>query len=415
MSQRHNSGNGSIPRVPTIDSVIRISRRRFLQCAAAAPLLGTIAQTGFSAESASKLAPRAVTSIALCKRYDYPQVRQTLAALFDELGDVRPLVRNKYVTVKLNLVNTSAESVGGVPVAYCVTVHPAVALAAGSLFVEYGAKQVTYCDQLPFRTPDPEAFSGYLYDFKEFSQTMDNRARFVNTRNAGESKNYALVKVPDGGYIANAWEVHKAYSDTDVLVSLAKLKSHVSAGVSLGMKNLYGVPPSSMYGDDIDNEPDENAIGYRGRTMHECSMKPLTSVDTFTGERRRGEHGFNVPRLIADLACAFPIGLVVVDGISVIQNGEGWWLGSIVSLATPGLLMAGRNPVCTDAVAAAGMGFNPEATDFEEPFANGSNHLALARQKGVGENRLKELEVGGIGLERAQFHYQPTYQRPRTS
>jgi len=44
---------------------------------------------------------------------------------------------------------------------------------------------------------------------------------------------------------------------------------------------------------------------------------------------------------------------------------------------------------------------------------NGANHLAMARRKGLGENRIGQLEIGGVGLEAARFEFQPTYQRSR--
>ncbi len=177
------------------------------------------------------------------------------------------------------------------------------------------------------------------------------------------------------------------------------------------MKNLFGIPPSSLYGNDLGDEPNEMAVDYRGDFMHSCQRKPLTSVETFTGKSVLDDHGFNVPRFIVDLNAAFPVALTVIDGISAIQTAEGWWNGSMVSVTRPGLLIAGLNPVCTDAVAAAVMGFNPDAPDRTHPFANGTNYLAMARRKGMGENRLDQLEIGGIGLEKARFEYQPTYQR----
>jgi uncharacterized protein (DUF362 family) len=199
--------------------------------------------------------------------------------------------------------------------------------------------------------------------------------------------------------------------DTDVIVSLTKLKSHVSGGITGGMKNLFGVPPSSLYGEDLVGHPDENATSYRGATMHACTKRPQTSATSFTGKSVEGDHGFNVPRFIVDLAVAFPISLVVIDGISTIQTAEGWWNGAMVSVTRPGLLITGRNPVCTDAVAAAVMGFDPDAPDRTWPFANGTNQLALARRRGLGENRLSELEIAGVPLAEARFEFQPTYQR----
>ncbi|MBK9137677.1 MAG: DUF362 domain-containing protein [Verrucomicrobia bacterium] len=390
-----------------------LTRRDFLRHSAAAA--AALSFTDLSARTpavsvAPPRVPRAPTAIGLCKRYDFREVRGTLERLFDELGDVRRLVKGKHVTVKVNLVNTSEEDVAGVPLWLTVTVHPLVARALGSLLVGYGARRVTFCDQLPFCELGAEAFAGYGFKLDEFNDALDGRARFVNTRNRGAHRDYALVKVPDGE-LASAWEVNRTYTDTDVLISLAKLKSHVSGGVTAGMKNLFGVPPSSLYGDDLGPEPDENAVGYRNKAMHNCSELPRTSVTSFTGRSVPGDHGHNVPRFIVDLAAAFPIQLTVIDGISVIQSAEGWWNGSMVSITRPGLLIAGRNPVCTDAVAAAVMGFNPDAPDRTWPFANGTNYLALARRRGLGENRISELEIAGVKLEAARFEFQPTYRR----
>jgi uncharacterized protein (DUF362 family) len=259
------------------------------------------------------------------------------------------------------------------------------------------------------RVPDEQAFAGYGFVLPDFRSAMGNRVRFENTRNRGRHGSYALVKVPGGGELAGGWQVNRTYADTDVLVSLAKLKSHVSGGVTGGMKNLFGVPPSSLYGDDLGADPDENAVEYRTNTMHNCSHAPRTAAG-FRGTVQ-GDHGYNVPRFIVDLSAAFPIHLVVIDGISTIQSAEGWWIGSTVSVTRPGLLIAGRNPVCTDSVAAAVMGFEPDAPDRTWPFVNGTNYLAMARRKGLGENRVSELEVAGLSLAKARFQFQPTYRR----
>ena len=393
-----------------------LTRRDFLRSLAAtsAVVAAGVAPAGALAAEAPAAAerpvPRAVTTLGLCKRYDYAAVRRALGRMFDELGDVRRLVRRRHVTVKVNLVNTSAEDVCGIPLWLTVTVHPVVARALGSLLVEYGAREVVFCDQLPFRTPDAEAFAGYGYKLDEFRAAMDGRVRFENTRNRGRHGTYAWVKVPDGE-LATAWEVNRTYVDTDVLVSLTKLKSHVSGGITGTLKNLFGVPPSSLYGEDLEDAPDENATGYRGATMHSCVRLPLTSAPSFTGRSVRGDHGYNVPRFIVDLAAAFPIHLAVIDGISTIQSAEGWWNGAMVTVTRPGVLIAGRNPVCTDAVAAAVMGFNPDAPDRTWPFVNGTNHLALARRRGLGENRLDRLEIAGVGLEAARFEFHSTYRR----
>ncbi len=365
---------------------------------------------GAPAAGGAQRVPRAPTALGFCRRYEYAEVRDALVRMLDQVGDVGRLVRRKRVLVKVNLVNSSEADVAGIPLWLTVTVHPTVAMALGSILVARGAREVVFCDQLPFKPTGPEAFEGYGFRLAEFNSAMDGRARFVNTRNRGAHRDYAIVKVPNGE-VATAWEVHRAYAEADVLVSLTKLKSHVSAGITGTTKNLFGVPPSSLYGDDLEDEPDENATGYRSNTMHNCTRKPCTSVDAFTGRTVEGDHGYNVPRFIVDLAAALPIHLAVIDGISAIQTAEGWWIGSMVTVTRPGLLIAGMNPICTDSVAAAVMGFDPDAPDRTWPFVNGSNHLALARCRGLGENRLDRLEVTGLSLEQARFQYEPTYRR----
>ena len=58
---------------------------------------------------------------------------------------------------------------------------------------------------------------------------------------------------------------------------------------------------------------------------------------------------------------------------------------------SPGLLIAGRNPVCADAVATAVLGYDPQAAAGMRPFP-GENHLALAAAAGVGTHDLKRIE-----------------------
>ena len=390
----------SIPTAP----VYTLPRRRFLQAAA----LTAITPIGWTKPAQ---VPRTPTSIQICNRYDYKKVRETLGGMFDEVGGVRRLVKNKFVTVKVNLVNSPANVWSGVPYWLTTVAHPDVAKAAGSLLVEYGAKKVTFCDQLPFNEGHYPDFANYQYDIDDFNKAMDGKCEFENTRNKGRHGSYDLVKVPYGGLLTSAWEVNQSYTKTDIIVSLTKMKSHISGGVTLGMKNMFGIPPSSMYGADGLKEPNENATGYRSQTMHNCTDQPTTSVKTFNGKSIEGDHGYNVPQFIVDLNATFPVELTVVDGISAISNAEGTWGGSMVEVCRPNLLIVGRNPVCTDAVGAAVMGFDPDAADRTPPFSNGINCLKLGREMGLGENRLSMLDIVGVPIETARYNYQPTYQR----
>ena len=82
---------------------------------------------------------------------------------------------------------------------------------------------------------------------------------FENTNALGKGKRYARFKVPGGGYLFPAYDLNHAYEDTDVFVSMAKLKNHATCGVTLSMKNCFGILPASIYGDDAGvDQPNED-------------------------------------------------------------------------------------------------------------------------------------------------------------
>ena len=99
--------------------------------------------------------------------------------------------------------------------------------------------------------------------------------------------------------------------------------------------------------------------------------------------------------------------LVIIDGIETMSGGEGPWIKGI-AVQEPGLLIAGRNAVCTDAVATAVMGYDPMAKPGTGPFP-GDNHLALASALGLGTNDPKQIEVVGLSLDQARhpFGWEP--------
>src|SRR5439155_9797490 len=98
------------------------------------------------------------------------------------------------------------------------------------------------------------------------------KVEFENTRNLGAGKSYAQLRVPGGGYMFSALDLNHSYADTDVMVSLAKLKNHVTAGVTLSMKNLFGLTPNSLYGDQAG---DEEATGGRGPIHDPTTFKSI--------------------------------------------------------------------------------------------------------------------------------------------
>jgi hypothetical protein len=170
------------------------------------------------------------------------------------------------------------------------------------------------------------------------------------------------------------------------------------------MKNLYGCTPASIYGGDAgEAEPNENPRSNRAGVGHMGTRAPSKSAP---GELAFGENhdpGYRMPRVVSDLVAAMPIHLSIIDGIESIAGAELPRAGT--RAVKPGVLIAGMNPVCTDAVATAVMGYNPRASRGEPGFPKCDNQLVLAEQRGLGSCDLKRIEVRGVAIEQALYRY----------
>jgi uncharacterized protein (DUF362 family) len=192
-----------------------------------------------------------------------------------------------------------------------------------------------------------------------------------------------------------------------VFVSLGKLKNHNIAGVTGTVKNLFGITPISLYGNDA---PNERSTEIRAAILHNGARDVPSGV---TGERYRGwrelPEGFGcnyrVPRVVADLLGARPVDLAILEAIETCQGGEGPW-SPRTKLIAPGLVLVGRNAVNVDAVGAAVAGYDPLAGTAQKPWL-GDNHLALLTKAGVGSNDPGRIEIAGLSLKDALFEFEP--------
>lgn len=380
---------------------LHLTRRAFLRGSAAAAgwtvLGGAAAGSGPSAWSAPA-APAAPVAIARCPDYTDPaRVHARLSTLLDQIGGVRRLVRGKTVAVKLNLVGETGGDFQGARSERTYQVHPSVALALATLLNRAGAKRIRFLESGFSTEPYYQALPKAGWDMEAFRALG---AEWEETRNLGRGKRYSRLKVPGGGYVFPAYDVNLAYEETDVYISLAKLKNHATAGVTLALKNNFGVPPCSLYGDDAGSE---NAVRARGRILHDGTMKPPAGVPAEVNPDSPRVPSWRVPHVTADLAGCRPIDLAIIDGIESVKGGEGPWIDTLGRIR-PGLLLAGRNAVCTDAVAVAVMGYDPQAPAGTRPFP-GENHLALAAAKGLGTHSLKRIEVRGVSIADARHPY----------
>ncbi len=390
-----------------------INRRQFLRCgatlAAAVPWLMQRTPNLFAAESnrlpsntlAASLRANAKVAIVPCRSYG-PEVREAFAKSFDLLGGIGPLVKSKTVTVKLNLTATNFSEFLGRPVGETYMTHDATVLALTSQLFAAGAKRVRLVESTQSKASLGSTLALADWDVKALDAM--GKVEFENTRNLGTGKTYAHLKVPFGGHMFSSFDLNRAYEETDVMVSLAKLKNHITAGVTLSMKNLFGITPNSLYGDQAGSEDATAGRGplHNPRGFEKIKLPGIKDGITATDPTWR------VPRIVADVCAARPIDLAIIDGITAMSGGEGPWCGQVAELkvTTPGILIAGLNAVSTDAVGTAIMGYaNPRAARGVKPFDICDNHLLLAEEAGLGTADLSQIEVRGLAIEKARYPY----------
>jgi uncharacterized protein (DUF362 family) len=374
-----------------------MTRREWIALISAAPLLK-------AAPGPEGTPPAAPVAIAKCASYD-EDVTTPLATMFDQLGGLARIVRGKTVTIKLNMTGSPGLRVDGRPPGVTHYVHPKLVGATARLMGQAGARRIRFVESA-WATGGP--LEDYLLDSGWNVRQLLAAApgvEFENTNALGKGKAYARFKVPGGGYIFPAYDLNHAYEDTDVFVSMAKLKNHATCGVTLSMKNCFGMLPASIYGDDAGvNEPNENPTSGRSKTMHAGRRQPSKSSPAELDPASSREPGYRVPHIVADLVKSRPIDLQIVDGIESIAGGEGPWIKGIRRVQ-PGVLLAGLNPVSTDAVAAAVMGYDPRSPRGTAPFRTCENTLLLAERVGVGSADLRRIDVRGVPIAGAMFRY----------
>lgn len=389
---------------------IHISRRQFLGSglgSAGATLFRPFGAAG--ADSArgrrfpdqSRTAPTAPVAIQRCASYELQVVLQSLEAALRLIGGLRPLVEGKSVAVKLNLTGGPGK-LAGLPAILTYHVHPTMVMALCHLLHKAGAKRIVLLEsQYSSKRPE-EVMAPAGWDIAAIKAAGGQTVLFEDTRNRGGWPQYSRLKVPWGGYIYPAFDVNASYEKNDVFISLAKLKDHATAGVTMAVKNLFGIPPTSLYGATA---PNENCLTARMEVLHNASRRVPAGVPDEVDHGGPNDPTYRVPRVTADLMGARPIDLAIVDGVQTNRGGEGPWVVGVQPLE-PKLILVGRNAVCTDAICTAVMGYDPLTPHGRFPFP-GDNHLQLLAEVGVGAIDPQRIEVRGLPVKEALFPFNP--------
>jgi uncharacterized protein (DUF362 family) len=253
------------------------------------------------------------------------------AVLFETLSEFDLPVRGKTILLKPNLV--------GLDPLGMMNTHPAVIAAARESFLRLGAAQVMVGDG-PAMDRDTQAvlesirlrefagpFSSFFVDLN-----VDDLERVLLKTQASRLRELYFPKTVRG---------------VDFLVSLPKLKTHHWAGVTLSLKNMFGVIPGSCYGWP------KNILHWAG-----------------------------IDRAILDINAAVRPDFAIVDGI-IGMEGNGPIQG--VSKAA-GVLIAGDDPVAVDSTCARIMGLAPEKINHIARAATLLGHIDAQKIRQLGES-----------------------------
>ena len=258
--------------------------------------------------------------------------QQELSELISEsLREFNLPVQGKTVLLKPNLVGLDPLGV--------MNTHPAVIAATRESFLRLGAARVLVGDG-PAMDRDTHAilesvrlreFTGDLRrDFCDLN--LDDVEKVVLETRASRLKELFLPKTVLG---------------VDFLVSMPKLKTHHWAGVTLSLKNMFGIVPGSCYGWP------KNVLHWAG-----------------------------IDRAILDINAAARPDFVIVDGILGME-GNGPIQGTPKAA---GIVLFGDDPVAVDATGCRVMGLLPEKVTYLARSGTMLGHLDPLKIQQLGES-----------------------------
>jgi uncharacterized protein (DUF362 family) len=250
--------------------------------------------------------------------------------IHETLREFQLPVTGKTVLLKPNLVQSDPD--------FVINTHPAVIAATRESFLRLGAARVIVGEG-PGNERDTEGILEAIR-LRDWLGRLDEG--FIDL-NVDEVRRVALRTRASK---LRQLFLPAAVLAADFLVSMPKMKTHHWAGVTLSLKNLFGVVPGSCYGWP------KNILHWAG-----------------------------IENSILDLSTTVRPDFAIVDGIVAMEGN-----GPIQGTPKPaGVLVMGDDPVAVDATAARVMGLIPERIGYLQKAGYVLGHLQEAKIRQIGE------------------------------
>jgi len=288
-----------------------------------------------------------------CSNYDAAEVKRAVEEAISLIGGLNDVVKSgDRIGIKPNLTTNHSGEAG-------VTTHPAVVSALIDCFRKITSGKITIMEGAGgANTADAFKDQGWV----ELSKNKN--CRLVDLNHPVPYPTFVVCRIPGGGLAFRELTFNRAFKDIDVFVSVAKLKVHELAGITLTVKNQFGSVPMDAYG----------------------------NMERAKWQLHKDDPWRSMPCAINDINACNPINLAVVDGVIGLEGGAGLWNPAARAKNT-GLIIIGKNAVAVDAVGTVLMGYDPEADYPDPPFEAAENHLRIARDLGLGPTDLKKIDI----------------------
>jgi len=321
-----------------------MNRRSLLGGAALAATTGLVIRQSKASYIPRRRPRLSHVAVLRCDRYE-----RTPEVVLDGLQLMAPSVKGRRVLLKPNLVEYSP--------AAPINTHPVLIAAVVDAFYKLGVASVVVAEG-----------PGHIRDTDLLLQESGLGAQLDLLKSASfVDLNFDSVTrvVPGTGLteLEELW-LPTTVQAADVVVSMPKIKTHHWAGVTLSLKNSFGILPGSIYGWP------KNVLHWQG-----------------------------IDNSIIELAVSVPIHFVIADGIEAME-GNGPLHGPMRRL---GCLVFADDPVAADATCCRLMGIDPTRV----------RHIQMASP--LGNVHTNQIEQRGepVGSVAQQFELMAQFARLR--